>query len=202
MWGATVNTPIKATSITLMERKLGGEPGIFLKSLGGRHISLTVFALSQLAMDLEVLVRVAGGAERWHGFTNTFIGAAVVLLPTVFLGKPAGEWVLRWWNRNLSPTQARWLEVQTRISWPAAWIGGVLGVFSHVILDAVMHADAIPGAPFSAANPYVGLLSIGQLNLLCLIFLLLGTVIIGVTRWFVRRRSGGDPLRSELRNST
>ena len=78
---------------------------------------------------------------------------------------------------------------------------GLLGVFSHIILDAVMHADAIPGAPFSEANPYVGLLSIGQLNFSCLILLLLGT-IIGLTCWFARRRSRGDALHSEVRNPT
>ncbi len=175
-------------------------PGIFLKSLGGRHISLTVFALSQLTMDLEVLARVAGDAERWHGFTNTFIGATVVLLPTVLFGKPACEWVLRWWNRNLSPAQAKWLKVPTRIGWLAAWTGGVLGVYSHVILDAIMHSDARPWAPLSGANPFVGLLSIGQLSLLCLIFLLLGTIVFGLTRSFTRRRSGDDSLRSEPRS--
>ena len=167
-------------------------PGILLKSLGGRHMSLTVFALSQLTMDLEVLARVVGGAERWHGFTNTFIGATVVLIPTVLFGKSACEWVLRWWNRNLSPRQAKWLEVPTRISWLAAWTGGLLGIYSHVILDVVMHSDASPWAPFSEANPYVGLLSIGQLNLLCLSFLLLGTIVVGLKNWLTRRWSGGD----------
>ena len=177
-------------------------PGIFLKSLGGRHISLTVFALSQLTMDLEVLVRMVAGAERWHGFTNTFIGAAVVLVPSVLFGKPACEWILRWWNRHLSPKQAKWLEVRARISWFAAWTGGALGVFSHVLLDAVMHSDATLWAPFYKANPFVGLLSIGQLNLVCLILFVLGTIITGVTRGLALRRSGGGALRRELRNPT
>ena len=153
-------------------------------------------------MDLEVLTRMAAGAERWHGFTNTFIGASVVLIPTVVFGKPACERVLRWWNRNLSPAQAKWLKVPTRIAWPAAWAGGALGVYSHMILDAVMHSDVTPWAPLSQANPYVGLLSIGQLNLLCLMFLLLGAIIIGFTRSLAPRRSGGDSWQAETRNPT
>lgn len=168
-------------------------PGILIKSLAGRRMSLTVFALSQVTMDVEVLARAAVGSEQWHGFTNTLVGATVVLLPSVFLGKPVCEWVLRWWNRNLSPGQAKWLEVPASIGWVAAWTGGVVGVYSHFILDAIMHADARPWAPWSEENPFVGLLSIGQLNLLCLVSLLLGTVVLGSTRALRRRRSGDVP---------
>ena len=163
-------------------------PGILIKAFTGSQLSLTLFAFAQVAMDLEVLLRFAVGSVRLHGFTNTIAGATVVLLITVPLGKPLCEWALRWWNRQLSPSQARWLGVAERISWRAAWIGGVFGVYSHLILDAVMHVDAKPWMPFSNVNSLVDLLSIDRLNLLCLVSLVVGALVIAILRLIRVRR--------------
>lgn len=166
-------------------------PGILFKSFGGSCLSLTTFALAQISMDLEVVVRVVLGSARLHGFTNTIIGATVVRMLTVSLGKPVCEWTLRWWNRKLTPAQARWLQVDDGISWTAAWIGGIFGAYSHFVLDAIMHSDARPWMPFSEVNSFVGLVSIDQLNRLCLLSLLIGVAIIvvsGVLR--AKRRTG------------
>ena len=66
--------------------------------------------------------------------------------------------------------------------------GGVLGIYSHLILDAVMHSDAHPWAPLSSANPFVGLLSYEGLNALCLWTLVGGVITLGVRRgWKFRR---------------
>lgn len=157
-------------------------PGVLLKALAGPHLSLTLFAITQVTMDLEVLFRFAVKSPHLHGFTNSVLGATVVLLISVPAGKPLGEWILRWWNRQLSEAQAKWLGVGETITWRAAWIGGILGVYSHVFLDAIMHVDAKPWMPFSPANPLVDLLSIGQLNLLCLILIFTGVVLIGISR--------------------
>jgi len=138
-----------------------------------------MFALAQITMDLEVLLRFALKSAQLHGFSNTIIGATVVLIVTVPLGKPFCEWLLRWWNRNLSSAQARWLQVSENISWRAAWLGGTLGVYSHFILDAIMHSDARPWMPFSEVNSAVDLISIERLNLLCLVCLLIGGVLMG-----------------------
>jgi hypothetical protein len=45
-------------------------PGVVLKAALGRNMSLTVFALCQFTMDLEVLARIALGARQLHGFTK------------------------------------------------------------------------------------------------------------------------------------
>jgi len=157
-------------------------PGVLLKSFVRSHMSLSLFLLTQVTMDLEVLVRIVLGVSHLHGFTNTIAGATLVLVVSVPLGKPVCEWALRWWNRNLSPAQSRWLEVSEKISWKAAWSGGVLGVYSHLILDAIMHADAKPWMPFSEVNSFFGLISADRLDLLCLICLLTGGIIVVIHR--------------------
>ena len=103
----------------------------------------------------------------------------MVVLVTVPLGKPLCELLLRWWNRNVDPRHRRWMSVTPTISWVAAWSGGALGVYSHLLLDALMHWDARPLAPVSDANPFVGGLSVGQINLLCLACLLAGGALVG-----------------------
>lgn len=163
-------------------------PGILLKVFAGSQLSLVMFALTQVTMDLEVLLRFALGSARLHGFTNTIIGATVALLVTVPFGKPVCEWILRWWNRQLSQAQAKWVGVSEKITWRAAWIGGVLGVYSHFLLDAIMHSDAKPWMPFSNANSLVYLISIGQLNLLCLLSVVMGVFLIGGFRLLRSRR--------------
>ena len=118
-------------------------------------------------MDLEVLARIAIGSSQLHGISNSFLGATVVALVTVPAGKPICEIALRWWNRNLSPGLAKWLEVAPDIRWTGAWIAGALGVYSHVVLDAMMHSDAFPFAPVSKQNPFLDMLSVDEVNVLC-----------------------------------
>ena len=157
-------------------------PGVLIKSAAGGHLSLIVFALAQVTMDLEVLARFALGSTRLHGFTNTFLGATVVVFVTVPIGKPVGEYLLRWWNRNLSAGQEKWLTVEVDITWVAAWTGGILGVYLHFVLDAMMHWEARPWAPFSLDNPFAGALSIDQLNWLCLVCFGLGVAWLGARK--------------------
>ena len=148
-------------------------------------MSLTVFAFSQVAMDVEVLVRIAIDADPLQVFTNTILGASVVLFPSVLLGRPVCRAFLSWWNRKLSARQSKLLSVDPDISWLAAWSGGILGVYSHWFLDAMMHADARAVWPLASGNPFIDWLSIGEINGLCLGSLVVGLLALGVMA-FVR----------------
>jgi hypothetical protein len=167
-------------------------PAAVLKAGAGRNMSFTVFAFSQGGMDAEVLVRIAVDADRLHGFTNTILGASVALVPGVLLGRPVCRAFLRWWNRNLSPKQTALLSVDPDISWLAAWSGGILGVYSHWLLDAIMHADARALWPFARGNPFVDWLSIGQINALCLGTLAAGSIALAMMALVRRTGSTGD----------
>ncbi len=163
-------------------------PGAVLKAALGRRTSLTVFAFCQITMDLEVLARMVLGVQQLHGFTS----ATVLLLPSVLVGRPGCQAFLRWWNSRLSPAQARWMRMDPVVSWKAAWIGGTLGVYSLVFLDATMHTDAHPWAPLSSVNPLVGLLSYDALNGLCLVSLLVVVFSMGTQK--IRKMRNGTPV--------
>lgn len=154
-------------------------------------MSLSIFAFCQFTIDLEVLARLAFGAQQLHGFTNTLLGATLILAPSVLLGRPLCQAFLRWWNARLDPAQIRWMWIDPVIPWKAACLGGVLGIYSHVLLDAIMHADAHLWAPVSSANPLLGLLSYQALHGLCLSSLLLGVFLMGVAKGRKMRKAEG-----------
>lgn len=150
-------------------------PGLALKAATAERMSLSVFAVSQVLMDLEVIARLLLGSERLHGFTNTLAGATLVLLPAVLIGRPLAQAFIDSWNRHASPG----LRVSdARIGWSAAVGGGMAGVYTHWFFDAMMHADARPYWPLTSTNSMLGWLSIGEVNLACVILLVLGGVAL------------------------
>ena len=163
-------------------------PGTVLKVIAGQYISLTVFSFSQITMDIEVIVRLMRGAESLHGFSNTIIGATVLLIPTILVGRPVCTAFLRWWNRNLSPAQAKLMSVNSSITWKAAWIGGILGLYSHWFLDAMMHVAAQPFWPLSSSNLFVTWLSISNVNALCIWSLIIGGALLLTINFWGRVR--------------
>lgn len=143
-------------------------PGAALKVLGGRYFSFTVFGFSQVAMDIEVLVRIIRGDIILHGFGHTYLGATLIGIASILVGKPLCEYCLGIWNEAVGPEERNRFHIQPRISWLAAVIGAVIGVYSHVFLDSIMHAHMHPWAPFSDANPLLDVISAGNLYLLCI----------------------------------
>lgn len=168
-------------------------PGLAIKAVGGRHVSLTVFGFSQVAMDIEPLVRILRGDGMLHGVTHTYAGAAVIALASVLLGRPICQRLLDYyWQPAVSSPFQRWLRGPQRISWSAAVAGALLGTFSHVVLDSIMHADLQPFAPFSAANGLLRLVSVDALHLGCFTAGLLGIVLF-VPLYVLSRRKPGMP---------
>jgi hypothetical protein len=122
-----------------------------------------------------------------HPHAHTYLGATAVALISALLGRPACEWALRVWNAQLSPAQARWLGVGPTIPPAAAWSGAIIGAYSHIVLDSIMHADLRPLEPFSGANRLLHLISIEDLHLLCIALGALGLAAIAVLRWRKRQ---------------
>jgi membrane-bound metal-dependent hydrolase YbcI (DUF457 family) len=61
-------------------------------------------------------------------------------------------------------------------------VGAALGAYSHIVFDSLMHADMRPLAPFSDANPLLGLVPVGALHWFCIIAGLIGLAVTGARR--------------------
>lgn len=146
-------------------------PAIAVYPWVGRRMSLGAFLCVNCAIDVEPVARILMHAHPVHATLHTFLGAmglALVLIAPARLGLAwlyahAGPWlaarpeyVLRAWGETLGP-----------VSWAAAAVGSLMGAASHVLLDAVIHPDLRPFAPWSDVNPFLVDASFGAVHVAC-----------------------------------
>lgn len=142
-------------------------PGAAFKAIGGRHFSFMVFGGAQVLMDIEPLVRILRGDFVVHGPTHTIAGASCVCIVAALIGKPISEVVLKALRVSHVP-----------LSWCAAWSGAMIGTFSHVALDALMHGDMRPWWPLASGNGLLGAVQLGHLHAACAALGVIGLVAI------------------------
>lgn len=163
-------------------------PGVALKSVASRHVSFTIFVFTQILIDLEALYFFIQDDGHMHRHFHTFLGAAIVAAVGVAIGRPICQWLLKKWNSRLSPEQNRWLYVEPQISIKSAIWGAALGAFSHIVLDGTMHADMQPFLPFSDKNGLYHILTLDQLDMLCMLSGVLGLLILAGLYLLKKRR--------------
>ena len=156
-------------------------PGLVFKAIAPRHFSLAVFVGVNVVIDLEPITRFLLTGDPVHGLLHTAIGATVLALICAYWGRSGCERLLRSWNSSLSPAQSKWLVVVPAIAPRTAVISALLGAWSHVLLDALMHADVQLLWPLSASNGIRGLIDLGHLHLLCVFLGVAGAVRLVVT---------------------
>ena len=155
-------------------------PALALKALSARHFSVLVFGIAQVAMDIEPLIGMIRGADVLHGSSHTWIGATLIGVPVALLAPALCRPILGRWNRELTHHGAARLVSPPDIGRVGAATGAFVGTWSHVALDSIMHADVAPLSPWSAANAFLGAVSIGTLHLLCV-----AAGVLGVAAWLV-----------------
>lgn len=148
-------------------------PGLTVKAVLQKRFSLMVFGWSQIAIDLQPLVVMLTGRGELHGFSHTLAGATLVGLLAGVTGKHLGEWGLR------LVREPRHLP----IPWGVSFGSALVGTYSHILIDSVMHSDVLPFYPFSSASPLHTLISIDALHVLCLV-----SAVVGGLAWYALDR--------------
>lgn len=128
-----------------------------------------VFGGSQVLIDIEPGYRMFAGDAVLHGPSHTLAGALAIAVLATVTGKPISEFVLR---RIAYPKPS--------ISWSAAAAGALVGTTSHLVFDAIMHADMMPWAPLSESNGLLGLMSLSSLHLMCVLLGIGGALMFGI----------------------
>ena len=160
-------------------------PGIAIKALLQGSFSLMVFGWAQIIMDIQPLLVMITGEGHLHGFSHTFVGAALLTVVAALSGKRLAEWGLKWLEID------RFMPIH--ISWPVAFFSAAIGCASHVVLDAIMHHDVEPCFPVSLTNPLLNLLSNQALHQFCLYSGVIGGVVFFVVAW--RQRHGRKTIK-------
>lgn len=156
--------------------------GALAEAAAPRRLSWSAFALANAVIDLEPVTNFIRFGDPAHRFFHTLLGATLAGAATAILGHRVCAPVLRWWNRRLPPAQARWLGTEPTIEAPAMWSGAMLGAWSHVGLDGIMHNDVEPLAPWRRGNPLLDLVSLEALHLGCLVAIVVGLVVLAARR--------------------
>jgi membrane-bound metal-dependent hydrolase YbcI (DUF457 family) len=158
--------------------------GLAFKSIKPARFSLMTFGFTQVLIDLEPAYFMYQQESHLHRINHTFLGAILIIIVGVLIGKPLCSWMLKFWNSRLSPAQMKLLAVNPNITWSTATVGVVIGSFSHVILDGIMHWDVKPFYPFWSVNPFLGFISIQQLHMGCILAGVFGGMWLLIHRIF------------------
>jgi hypothetical protein len=148
-------------------------PGLALKGLIPKHFSLSVFALANVSMDIEPLYRMWHIQAPLHGFSHTLTGALLIATGSALMGRKAVEAGWRLYQQFDGGS-----EEPVRLTSMQAWTGALLGTGSHLLLDAVMHADMRPFAPLAEANPLLMHTWVLPMHLACVLAGMAGLVLI------------------------
>lgn len=162
-------------------------PVLPLKVVAPRSFSIGVFAVVQVAIDLEVVWNVVTDAPVLHDRTHTLAGALVVGLFCIVpskLGLTAGYRWLRSHLERRPDVPARFVRELRDVTWVGAVFGALVGSLTHVALDALMHPDVRPFAPWLAETSCWIPGSFVWIHLLCALAGLVGLIL-----WWPRSRN-------------
>jgi membrane-bound metal-dependent hydrolase YbcI (DUF457 family) len=146
-------------------------PGVLFAAASRSKVSFLAFAATNVLIDVESLYNMLTGQPRIHTFFHTYLGSTLAAVVIVL-----GFLPVRWLAYKLPPWRiVGW----RRLSVMAVLLGALVGAWSHVLFDSVMHADITPLAPFSSSNALYRIVPLGALHLFCV-----GAGVAGLI-WYV-----------------
>lgn len=154
-----------------------------IKAIAPKYFSWSVFALTNIIIDLEPITLYLITLEPRHLFFHTIIGATLIAILCATFGKKWCEVAIAIWNEEIKgKPEDKWLTFEEKISKTSAWSGALIGAWSHLLLDSFMHFDIKPLSPFSEANILLGRISLGYLHALCILSGIFGLLAIVVLK--------------------
>jgi membrane-bound metal-dependent hydrolase YbcI (DUF457 family) len=149
-------------------------PGAAAHAIAPRHISFLAFCAANVLIDVETLYYMLTRQYPWHRFFHTYVGATIVVVVTVALFAV----LLKLASGTSVPNLFGWKQLTNR----SVVLGSVVGGYSHIVLDSLMHRDIHPLSPFSAANALAGIVPLGTLHWACVAVGVVGIVILGARK--------------------
>ena len=146
------------------------------------YFSFTIFVFSQVLIDLEVAFFMLNGDWPLHRFFHTYLGATIIAAASFIVGRPLCGLCLAWFRRSLKLTKAGLATAVRLINPCAALTAAIVGSYSHIALDSIMHSDIRPLAPFSDENSLFHTVTVAELHLYCLLAGIVGAV--GMSLWW------------------
>jgi len=156
----------------------------------GKWVDLPVFVLANVVIDLEPLMVLVFGLDYpMHGLCHTFLLGGALGLAWGALAYPA---------RGLfkSLMELFGLPYQTTLS--KMLIGGLLGVWFHILLDSFCWSDVRPFWPLQA-NPLLGVLGVAAVHVLCAVCFVPAIALYIVLAVFWAKKNRAVPASEQVR---
>jgi membrane-bound metal-dependent hydrolase YbcI (DUF457 family) len=166
-------------------------PNAFVGLIFRKWLDIPVLVLANVVVDVEVLiVRLFDLGWPIHRYAHTLLLGAVV----------GATWgIAAYPFRQLFEKVMRILLIPYRTSFWKMVISGVLGVWLHIIFDAVYHCDVQMFWP-SKARPLYELLSRQQVKMVCIGSFIAAAVVyaLAVISYLKQKRANPDKTQSPI----
>ena len=153
-------------------------PAGFFALLFKKWIDLPVFLLANVAVDIEVGIRIMLKHYPWiHRYSHTIIGGILVGVILGLVSYPLRgfyKWIMGIFR----------LPYNTNFRKLLTW--SILGVLFHILIDSFDHLDIRPFWPFTNRNPFMGYISDYNIKVICLALWVLLLILLAVN--FIRNR--------------
>jgi hypothetical protein len=164
-------------------------PGLVVKVVAPSYFSFPIFVFSQVLMDFEPLFYMFRGEWPIHRFFHTYPGATLIVMASFVVGRPLCGFCLAVFQRSFRLTISGLSEAMRLINPIAALSASIIGSYSHVALDSIMHSDIRPLAPFADDNILLNSITVLELHLYCVFTAIVGAIGMGFW-WLVWRERG------------
>ena len=155
-------------------------PGLLLKAAMPDRFSFLAYSTTQVVIDLESWYYLTNGEPHPHRIMHTFLVGGLAGLATGIL-----IWGVANGVRQLLGHRADHLTIgktrpvfRSEVTLAGAMLGGLLGGFSHALLDGFMHHDIQPLRPFTPVNPLEGMIGWNALHVLCIVAGIIGMAFV------------------------
>lgn len=156
--------------------------GFLIKSVFSKCFSLRIFVLTNILIDLEPLYFILTNQYPLHRFFHTYLGATVIAVGCIVVGRPICYRLTDVWNVILKSFKID----NKKIAAPCAVVvAAFIGTYSHIFLDSIMHRDLHPFFPWTNSNGLLHSVSYEHLHLFCLLSGIIGIAIYVVMKKIV-----------------
>ena len=146
-------------------------PGAVIHAIAPKQVSFLAFCTANVMIDVEPLYFMITRHDRLHQFFHTYIGATLVALATLLLFLGCSAFARSFWLPNFLSGSFCSLNKLP--------FGAIIGTYSHIVLDSIMHMDITPFAPFSDMNPLLRIVSLSTLHWICFGSGVVALIILG-----------------------
>ena len=142
--------------------------GTSVKSFFPQYFSFSIFTLTNVIIDSEVLFYIYTTGIPAHKFFHTFLGASLIAIFVALFCRSLCKISLKFWNIILYTKKFSLFKVEAKITRLSAWCGAFVGAYSQLLLDSIMHADMMTFFPFSDLNQFHNIILTNNLHYLCI----------------------------------